>query len=426
MDNIRRSEIPTGKDKGVLFILLDAFRWDYATKEDAPTIHALMQTGVHVKKLRSSSGFTQRSAIFTGALSDVHGNYTMYIHDPKSSPFKVLSPFNWLLRRIKPEHGLVYRVVRKFINQIPKLTTEWAPPGKIPTELLSKIAVVEDNDPIDQPGTLPLATVFDAFREHGIEYKYYMAPVSGHDEPTMQKVLEEIHAGGQVFFAQFSDTDGLVHKDGVASETRHRTVKEVDERVRKLKAAMEERFEDPWIIICGDHGMMDVHTYKDIWGPIEKEANALGLKHGKDYLMFLDSTLARFWFFNDAAREQLEPFVKELLSEDGEWMDDAYRKARSIPNNPFWYGELIWKADAGVGIFPDYFHGLEDKYIGMHGYDCTVEEMHGLGVISNASMPGQIVVEAGGLESMCATLCDLLELPVPESATGASFIPSHE
>jgi predicted AlkP superfamily pyrophosphatase or phosphodiesterase len=425
MDNYEESMMPVGRNKGVLFVLLDAFRWDYVNPEDAPTIHKLTEKSVYVKKLVSSSGFTQRSAIFMGSLSDSHGNFTMYIRDKKTSPFKLLRPFTTLLRGIKPE-GYFHRVSRKFINQLPKLFTEWAPPGRIPSEILHHISVVEDMTPIDQEGTLPQRTVFDEYRKAGIEYKYYMAPASGHDEPTMNVVLDEIKEGGQVFFVQFSDTDGLVHKDGVSSETRHRVVKEVDERVRKLKEAMEERFEDPWIIICGDHGMVDCTEYIDIWGMVEEKAKAHKLENGEDYLMFLDSTLARFWFFTDQAKSILSPFLREHLTKGGEWIAESYRKERHISDNPEWYGDMIWKADVCVGIFPDYFHGPDDKYIGMHGYDCSEDTMKGTGIISNEKMQKQILIEEGGLESMCATLCDLNELPTPKTATGPSFIPKHD
>ncbi len=425
MDNLEELKMPVGRDKGVLFVLLDAYRWDYINPEDSPTIYKLAQTSVYVKKLVSSSGFTQRSAIFTGADSKTHGNYTMYIRDPKTSPFKLLRPFTFILKRIKPG-GFLYKVSRKFINQLPKIFTEWAPPGRIPSEILHHISVVEDMTPIDQEGTLPLRTLFDEYRAAGIDYKYYMAPVSGHDEPTMHAALDEIRAGGQVFFVQFSDTDGLVHRDGVDSKTRHDAVKSVDERVRKLKEAMEERFENPWVVICGDHGMVDCTEYVDVWGMIEKKAKEHKLVHGKDYLMFLDSTLARFWFFKPKARQVLVPYLKENLTEGGEWITQEYREARKIPYNPEWYGEMIWKADVRTGIFPDYFHGQDDKYIGMHGFDSTDDSQKGIAVIANEGMDQCVEIEEGALESLCATMCDLNELPTPESATGKTFIPNHE
>ncbi|MEA3249113.1 MAG: alkaline phosphatase family protein [Patescibacteria group bacterium] len=420
MDNTKPSGLPVGRDKAILFVLIDAFRWDYLTLEDAPTIFELTKNSVYVKKLKSSSGFTQRSTIFTGAMPDEHGNYTMYVYDPKTSPFRMLKPFTGILKYLKPG-SFLYRVTRKFINQLPKLTADYAPPGRIPFELLPLISVVEDMTPIHEKGTLPLESLFDTMREANVPFDYHMAPVSGHDEPTMQEVLAEIDRGGQVFFVQFSDTDGKVHEAGVASETRHRVVREVDERVRKLKEAMEKKFGDPWIVICGDHGMVDCTEYIDIWGMVERHGSENGLENGRDYLLFLDSTLARFWFFNEKARTVLKPFLEEHLRDKGEWIDEEYMRSQHIPKNDAWHGEMIWKADVRVGIFPDYFHGPDDRYIGMHGFDCREDTMKGAGVFSHKDMIGQVLIEEGGLEQICATLCDMLEIPRPDTATGESF-----
>ena len=120
MDNIKDTK--KYNNKALLFILIDAFRWDYLNEKDSPTLWTLSQHGIHVKKLISSSGFTQRSALFTGALSDIHGNYTMYTYDPQNSPFKILKYFSFILRKITPSYGKIYNLTRKIINQIPFYT----------------------------------------------------------------------------------------------------------------------------------------------------------------------------------------------------------------------------------------------------------------------------------------------------------------
>ncbi len=409
------------KKRAVLFILLDAFRHDYLTEEDAPTIFAMSKKGVHVKKLVSSSGFTQRSAIFTGALGDVHGNYTMYIHDKNTSPFKILTPFTFLFR-VLPKSGLFYRFIRKVINQIPKLTASWAPPGHIPSEILPLISVTEDISPIHHPGSLPVESLFDVFKDNNVKYKYFMAPVSGNDEWTMRKVLNEIEPSHNIYFTQFSDTDGLMHKLGSEGADRSRVVKYTDERVRVLKEKMEQTFDNPWIIVIGDHGMVDVKYYVDIWSNVEEFAVQNNLTHGKDFLMFLDSTLARFWFFTNGTKSLMEPFLRHLLNDNGEFINDEYLQSRQIPNNPKWYGELIWKADVRVGIFPDYFHSLDDKYKSMHGYDCNEDSMKGAGVFYCASGDTSTVIDEGGLEDISSTICDILSLPYPSSNIGRSFL----
>ena len=423
MENTKHINSSTGKNKGVLIVLLDACRWDYINPEDSPTIHKLIENSVYVKKLSSSSGFTQRTALFTGALPEKSGFYTMYIRDPKTSPYKPLIPFTWFLRRIT-RGSILHRITRKFINQIPKLTTDFAPPGYIPSEILPHISVIEDDTPIQEPGTLPLESIFDKMREAKIPFYYHMAPVSGNDEDTFQAVLSKMkEKKDQVYLVQFSDTDGRVHEDGVASATRHRVVKEVDERIRVLKETLEKQFEDPWVVVLGDHGMVDTENYVDIWGPVEKLAAEQKLKHGKDFLMFLDSTLARFWFFTERAEKVLTPFLDELLKTNGVWIDEDYRKSHSIPHNPDWYGQKIWRADVGTGIFPDYFHWENDKYIGMHGYDNKEPSQIGTVVFHNAQLPGKTQIETGSLEQTAASICDLLRIDIPKDATGNSFIP---
>lgn len=115
--------------------------------------------------------------------------------------------------------------------------------------------------------------------------------------------------------------------------------------------------------------MMDVREYMDIWGIINEFTFKNKLVNGKDFLMFLDSTLDRFWFFNNKSRQLLEPFLKRELQEKGTFLDESYANNRRIPINPKLYGEIIWKANLGVGIFPDYFHSQNNKYKAMHGYD---------------------------------------------------------
>ena len=78
---------PNGK---VLFILLDAFRHDYINPVDTPFLFAAAQKGVYAKKLKSTTGFTQRTAVLTGSMGTVSGMFTMYTFDRDGSPFRFL------------------------------------------------------------------------------------------------------------------------------------------------------------------------------------------------------------------------------------------------------------------------------------------------------------------------------------------------
>ena len=55
-----------GLDHKVLFVLLDALRHDYINSVDTPFLYSKISQGLYAKKLKSVSGFTQRTAIYTG------------------------------------------------------------------------------------------------------------------------------------------------------------------------------------------------------------------------------------------------------------------------------------------------------------------------------------------------------------------------
>jgi len=411
-----------GGNKAILFILLDAFRWDYLNPKDTPTLDRVLKNSLYVKKLMSSPGFTQRSAIFTGAPPDIHGNYTMYTYNRRTSPYKILRFFKPILS-VLPKGSFLYKISRKFINQIPKFTTDWAPPGHIPSQILPLISVVEDLHPIYQPNSLPIESLFDVFTREGVKYQYLMAPVSGIDDETMQKLQQKVGEKNDatIFFAQFSDTDGLVHKFGVNSPERPKIVRQVDDRIKNLIEQFENRFENPWVIVIGDHGMVDIKEYLDIWNPINEFSKKNGLTNGKDFLMFLDSTLARFWFFKPGVKEIFTPFLLKLVEGKGVFLTDELMKKQRIPLNKSWYGDLIWRANVGVGIFPDYFHNQEEKYKGMHGFSSVDDSMKGAAVIYNSKLEQPRTIEEGCLWDLPSTICDILAVPYPKNNEGKSF-----
>jgi len=411
--------------KTVLFIILDAFRWDYCNEEDTPTLYNLGMNGIWAKKLVSSSGFTQRSAIFTGASYNTHGNFTMYTYDPKTSPFKllkILSPIAGWLDSL-PKSNKIFRIIKKAVNQLPKITADYAPPAWIPLSILPLISVVEDLKPIYNPSSFSVESIFDKL-DNNISYKYFMAPVPKNDKWAMNKILSVIKEKAGIYFLQFSDSDGIIHRIGSECKERREVMRNIDERIKKLKQEFEKNFQDVSFVIIGDHGMMDVKKYIDIWNPVMKFAKSHKLTIGKDFLMFLDSTLVRFWFFNSQAKAVFSPFLSNLLSSNqGTFFTEEIAKKNKIPFKDKKYGDLIWRANPGIGIFPDYFHSLREKYKAMHGYDSYEEKMKGMAIIYNKNdfLNKNVKIEEAHLQDLCPTICDILNLPYPSENKGVSL-----
>ena len=93
--------------------------------------------------------------------------------------------------------------------------------------------------------------------------------------------------------------DGLLHQVGKDSDqVDDQAVEWYEERLRELMALAREHYGEVRLFICSDHGMATVERIVDIG----RRSAQLGLDEGRDYVATYDSTMARFWFYNDTAR----------------------------------------------------------------------------------------------------------------------------
>ena len=415
--------------KTTVFIILDAFRWDYLNAEDTPFLWGWASEGLHVRRIVSSTGFTQRAAMFTGAYPDVTDCYTMFCYDREGSAYRFLRPFReplrWLAEgaeRLAPldlvERGLRHRV----LYRLGRVFASHAPPAFIPLHLLPLIGVSEDRVSIHGPGAFQVPSIFDRLREQGGSYRFLMFPdLFGDDDAVLRATLGAVGEGHDLYLLQFSDSDALCHLHGSESEARRQVVRELDRKVRLVSEAFESTYVEPRLVVVGDHGMMDVDATVDVASAVHGRAATGGLRHGRDYLLFLDSTLARLWSFNDRARSALEDvFVSPPLAGAGRLIDEETAARYRIPLPGPRYGEQIWWADPGVLVHPDYFHPRRQVVKGMHGYDSYHEKMMGFVVVS-APGYGRGTLESASLVDVCPTLCDLVGLEYPDANEGESF-----
>jgi len=106
--------------------------------------------------------------------------------------------------------------------------------------------------------------------------------------------------------------------------------------------------------------MATIHTNVDLMSKVQ----ALGLEFGKDYVATYDSTMGRFWFFNDEARKKVEDVLATVP--EGRILSREELKELGCDFEGDQYGELIFLMDAGVMIVPSDM-GLT-PITGMHGF----------------------------------------------------------
>jgi predicted AlkP superfamily pyrophosphatase or phosphodiesterase len=412
-------------------VLLDAFRWDYLNPVDTPLLWQWSQESVYVRQLITTAGFSQRTAVFCGTHPDSSGNLTMFGYGPDRSPFG-------FARRWKLPLRLMQRAIdtrRRGTSRLDRLVRSWLveqaaavaetqiPTGNIPLHLLPELFLAEDERPIHEAGSLGVESVFDVLQASGCSYRYIMYPeVNCEDDRVLGLGTDALRKQFDCIFLQFSDADFEGHRHGPDSEMRRRTAGEIDRKLRVLAKESEAGGREIAWLIAGDHGMMEVSARFDVASEVHRTAGRMGWKHGRDYLLFLDSTIARLWGLTDGSKSRLHELINGPdFAAFGAIVDEDHARARRMPWSDRTYGDVLWQAQPGVLIAPDYFHRPSERVVGMHGYDSSHPSMRGFAV---ARAPGlqHRRYETARLVDVCPTLCELLGVDPPGSSEGASLI----
>jgi hypothetical protein len=423
---------PLRPEETTLLLILDACRADYLESGEMPYLDALRKESLSGMSV-SPPGFAQRTAMFTGTYPDTSQNFSAYGYDPENSPFAWMRRLGALRNIYQPTVFLL--PVRKGIRGITKKVTGnfHTDPAWIRGQFLPYFGLVEDTQPIYEAGALPFESIFDLCRRHGRTFYYGAHPVSGDDNEIHRLLMEQIERRDptDLYIGQFSALDEGGHPHGPylpaswqpAPDQSDRDVAhmkgalaEIDRKVRTLHEALLANYEKVNLLIVGDHGMAPVRRRIDILSHVRNETK---LRAGEDFVVFIDSTFAKFWFHNETARAR----ITELLAgaEFGRILEEEEREGLRINFKHRRYGDLMFAAGVGVLFWPDYFHVRERPIKGMHGYIDKHEETYGALVLSSPHVGAPRRVGQRVLVDIFPTLADLLRVPVPEHCEGYSL-----
>jgi len=412
----------------VLFLVLDAFRWDYLDAETTPFLWQLHREGVSVNRVRTASGFTQRTTIFTGTWADVTGHWTMHCHDPARSPFRFLAGKRWpavaqaIANRLPGVAGRVFEArLRTWIYGRARAWSRHPSTARIPLHLLPFFAVTEDERPVQEPGALGTPSVFDRLHEAGVPFKYLMYPeVDGSDRSTEAALVRGAGDSLHAYFGLLSGADQAGHAHGPRAPETARACAHLDARLHRIHTAFEKAGRIPRWLVVGDHGMVKVTEHVDALGTLHRTAKRHGLVEAQDWLAFCDSTSVKVWALSPRANGFLEEAFSGLET-SGSVLEERTARRRRIPFGDRRYGDRVWLANPGILVRPDFFHRREERVLGMHGYDPGVEEQKGSAVVHGPGISSTAVEEAP-LVDVCPTLCALLDVAPPAASEGRSWL----
>ena len=338
-----------------LFIMIDACGWEII--KDRP--HFLRTLAPHRRKLESVFGYSSTCvpSILSGRWLDEHHNWCYFIHDPKNSPFRSLSWLRWLPKALTSR-----RIVRRYLTKIVKSTLGFK--GyfdlyNIPFHLIHLFDFTEKKSPLQPRGMNRGPNVFDLLVEKGVPY--FVTEPNLSEEINRDRLIADIEDERIDFaFQYWAGLDGLLHRVGNQSPEIDTKLAEYEAWITQTMAAAQKHYREVNLHVFSDHGMANCDQHLDLRSKID----ALGLRIGTDYNVVYDSTMARFWFFSDAARQKI-PLVLQGVPEGRIMPDEELKRFRAhFADGRF--GELIFLVQEGVLIVPS--HMGERPIRAMHGY----------------------------------------------------------
>lgn len=350
------------KKKKLDLILIDSFQNEYY--QYCPFLSQLKQDNFSADLLPIIGYQQQLASLFTGKYPQEVDVWNTFWLSSRGSIF------NWT-RLFSFAKFLDRRLFKYFIDFLSYFFAgiNDMSPILIPIEIMSRFDIIMRR-PITYADCLRHPTIFDLLRNNNIKFSYFKGGIKHTDQSgrflsnlshlisrsDSHCIESALNDSADFKFIYLAELDHVVHKYGVDSL-------QVEEKLKELDSLIEKYIEEsrrPFIIIS-DHGMIKVKQKTDILSRLGKT----GLVMGRDYLVFLESVIARFWFFNDEARAKI---INELENiKEGHILSESEKQEFGINFKDNKFGDLFFILEPGYVIIPNYYQS-KTKPEAMHGY----------------------------------------------------------
>ena len=343
------------KPKLSLFIFIDAFGREVFLRHP----FFLQDLIRDHKKLDTILGYSSACdpSIISGKLPCEHLMWSSFYYDPKGSPFKWTKALAILPDAVF-RRGRVRYYLSRLIKKVLGFTGYFQLYG-VPFKYLPLFNYAEKKRIWEPGGLLRGETIFDELVWRGIPHYVHDSAVS--DETKLARLTADIKSQRIEFaYCSLGKLDALMHAVGTKDPKVTELVHWYDQQIRKLIATAEEYYEEVAWYVFTDHGMHDITEGYDLIADVEKT----GLRWSRDYVAFYDSTMARFWFFNEPARQKITALLG--THPKGRVLTDEELQHEGVLFPDGMYGELIFLINSGIQIVPGFMGVKQIK--GMHGY----------------------------------------------------------
>jgi type I phosphodiesterase/nucleotide pyrophosphatase len=358
-----------------LFVFIDACGWEIV--RDRGFVASLAPQR---RRLESVFGYSSACvpSILSGRWPVEHRNWCYFVYDPAGSPFRALRPLRWL-----PSALTGRRFFRRRLSNAIKARLNFR--GyfdlyNIPFKYISLFDFTEKKSPLKPRGMNQGANIFDFLEERGIAY--HCSDPARSEPENLDALIADLKTGRPDFaFVYLPELDGLLHRVGNQSPEIPVKLRAYEEWLDRLMERAREHYESVRLYVFSDHGMANCDELLDLRARID----ALPVRMERDYAVVYDSTMARFWFFNDRARQLVSECLRGISA--GRIVPDEELEQLHCRFPDHYFGELIFLVKEGVLIVPS--HMGERPIRAMHGYHPGEKHSYAA-LFSNQTIPENI------------------------------------
>lgn len=339
-----------------VFVLIDALGWNLL--KDRSFLPDILP---YRRRLRTILGFSSGAipTILTGLPPAATGHWNLFYYDPAGSPFRWLRPLGFL-----PDSILNHRVTRKILKEMGRRVLGLGPLFEccVAPRFLPYFNWVEKRNIYGYNGIETARSFFDELARAAVPHRIYSYHDCGDAEILRRAGADLARGADAVYFLYLCEMDHFLHEHREDARKIEERLAWYEVQLRQLYRTATANCSRLSFSVFSDHGMAPVRERYDL----VRDVRSLGFRMPGDYLAVYDSTMARFWFFNEQARAGITAHLRE--SRCGRILSDQELRQHGVFFEDRRFGELIFLLEAGYMIGDGDFNGPRWDPAGMHGY----------------------------------------------------------
>ena len=352
------------------------------------------------------------ASMYTGVHPNKHLKWFIWKYSPDTSPFKLIekSKIYEFPHNLYTKYAC-YRIA-KFFNR--DITSFYGMPFMywIPIKNWHYFDLAEKKFWSDSNFIENYPTIFDLLRINSIPYEVIGMERKHANESS--KIIEQHTFNGikPWTYLFIGDIDPLSHKYGQDSVQVRERLKKIDQILEKIYISFEKKSDTFCFMLFSDHGHIKVKDKIDLHSFFRVYGGSL-----TDYIHFIDSNYARFWFRNEKERKEVTRILLEMGDKGFILTEEHFKKYNvNMPDNR--YGDLIFYLDT-----PHQFDRGQIAVMGKqrttsdvsaHGYLPEYPDSNGV-FISNKNVVNDSHIR---LADISPSIMDIFSIKIPDYMDG--------